>query len=396
MAKKEYKQLLKEAIAEFDTSKTVEVKGPMLDPILKYEGGGELPTNKDASGIYDAASILERYYFNENRDEMVEEMEYNDDGTDNKGPTSKHSVGAGTEQAGTDEKGMDKNKEEIAKEGFLCAHCGTLTEGENVQECSHCGCRDKKAKKVKKEQDEEMSDAEMEKEMDKAAKDEMKEAEGYGKDEEKEEEMEESESIEEAVLEKLISEMEDEEEEEMEEAETMAGKKDFTGVAPDQRMPDEEKVAPEDTFQSKKGAVKEETMAGKKDFKGVEKGQQMPPEKEMKDTEQHAMGAGTPQAGTGDAEGQVPDRKDMADDMVKPKQYTNEQDEAGEEEAGDEKELDVDKKMEEGEDLAETPLIHIAKGGEDKSEYPEDLKEAFELFTEQIEDEEEDEEKEED
>ena len=52
-----YQKLLKEAIAEYDTTKTVDVKGPMLDPILSYAGGGELPTHKDA------ASILERYYF---------------------------------------------------------------------------------------------------------------------------------------------------------------------------------------------------------------------------------------------------------------------------------------------------------------------------------------------
>ena len=54
-----YVKLLKEAIAEFDTSKTVDMKGPMLDPIMSYDGAGELPTHKDA------ASILERYYFNE-------------------------------------------------------------------------------------------------------------------------------------------------------------------------------------------------------------------------------------------------------------------------------------------------------------------------------------------
>jgi len=55
MSKKvSYTQLLKEAIQGTDTSDTVDVKGPMLDPILSYKGGGELPTNKDA------ASILER------------------------------------------------------------------------------------------------------------------------------------------------------------------------------------------------------------------------------------------------------------------------------------------------------------------------------------------------
>ncbi len=65
MSKKvSYMTLLKEAIsdAEHDTSKPVDVKGPMLDPILSYSGGGELPTHKDA------ASILERYYFAEDED----------------------------------------------------------------------------------------------------------------------------------------------------------------------------------------------------------------------------------------------------------------------------------------------------------------------------------------
>jgi hypothetical protein len=65
MSKKvSYMTLLKEAIsdAEHDTSKPVDIKGPMLDPILSYSGGGELPTQKDA------ASILERYYFNEDAD----------------------------------------------------------------------------------------------------------------------------------------------------------------------------------------------------------------------------------------------------------------------------------------------------------------------------------------
>ncbi|MCK5614847.1 hypothetical protein KAR91_73980, partial [Candidatus Pacearchaeota archaeon] len=60
-----YMNLLKEAISEFDTSKSVDIKGPMLDPILSYNGGGELPTHKDA------ASILERYYFQENADAGV-------------------------------------------------------------------------------------------------------------------------------------------------------------------------------------------------------------------------------------------------------------------------------------------------------------------------------------
>lgn len=65
--KKNYKELLKESILkEFDTSKNVDVKGPMLDAILSYSGSGELPTHQDAS------SILERYYYGEKMDRGVE------------------------------------------------------------------------------------------------------------------------------------------------------------------------------------------------------------------------------------------------------------------------------------------------------------------------------------
>jgi hypothetical protein len=114
MSKKSYMSLLKEAIAEFDTSDTVEVKGPMLDPILSWDGDGELPIYKDA------ASILERYYFNEDREEKVntlDEADYeNDKGKPDKGPAMKNAKGAGTEQAGTSDEGMDKHEEEIAKE----------------------------------------------------------------------------------------------------------------------------------------------------------------------------------------------------------------------------------------------------------------------------------------
>jgi hypothetical protein len=77
-------ELLKESVADrgHDTTKSVDVKGPFLDPILGYDGGGELPTHKDAS------SILERYYFNQDSDKGVvvtsEEAEIRQVG-DNKG-----------------------------------------------------------------------------------------------------------------------------------------------------------------------------------------------------------------------------------------------------------------------------------------------------------------------
>jgi len=66
-----YMELLKESVGDrgHDTTKSVDMKGPFLDPILGYDGGGELPTYKDAS------SILERYYFNQDADKGVNVIE---------------------------------------------------------------------------------------------------------------------------------------------------------------------------------------------------------------------------------------------------------------------------------------------------------------------------------
>jgi hypothetical protein len=60
-----YIQLLKEAINEYD-AKVMDYKGPITEPILTFDGNGELSTHKDAS------SILERYYFKENENALVE------------------------------------------------------------------------------------------------------------------------------------------------------------------------------------------------------------------------------------------------------------------------------------------------------------------------------------
>ena len=117
MAKKTYQELLKENLSEFDTTKTIDVKGPMLDPILGYEGDGELPTYKDA------ASVLERYYFGEKRkDDEINEMDYENDKGDSKGESMKKTEGPeGEQQAGTSDadtaQGAEKEKEkDITKE----------------------------------------------------------------------------------------------------------------------------------------------------------------------------------------------------------------------------------------------------------------------------------------
>jgi hypothetical protein len=309
-----YQQLLKEAISEFDTSNNVDVKGPMLDPILSYEGDGELPTYKDA------ASVLERYYFNEKQEKGVEvsEADYeNDKGVKSK-DGSEHTEGpGGEEQAGTsdaatipaskDEKGKDIAKEALVSEKEW----------------------DDKDTPKKKEYHDESDDL--------------------------------SEDIENAVIEKLIAEMEEEDEE------------------------DEDKEN-----------VEESDGNPSTDFKGVP---DAPQEKKAKGPEEDTKGAGgTEQAGTGTDAGQVPDRKDRHDQMVKPKNYSEDRvieklmqemddEEGGGEEEGEEeeKDLDVDAKTE----AVGKPGGPI-KGEEDSTE--DELEEAFELFKEEIENDDDDEE----
>lgn len=316
-----YQQLLKEAISEFDTSKNVDVKGPMLDPILSYEGDGELPTYKDA------ASVLERYYFNQTQDKGVEvsEADYeNDKGVKSK-KGSEHTEGpGGEEQAGTsdaatipaskDEKGKDIAKEDKDLDGE------SLSEKE---------WNDKDVPKKKEYHDES-------------------------------EEVDLSEEVENAVIEKLIAEMEEEDEE------------------------DEDKEE-----------VEESDGNVATSFKGVS---DAPQEKKAKGPEEDTKGAGgTEQAGTGTDNGQVPDRKDRADQMVKPKNY-NEQDEpeapegdeGGEEE---EKDLDVDKEVKE---VKEAGSPSAVPGGPNPDKDDDDeLEEAFNLFLEEIEEDEPEEDEEE-
>ena len=285
-----YKNLLKQAISEFDTSKTVEVKGPMLDPILSWDGDGELPVYKDA------ASILERYYFNEDDDAQVEiddlaEMEYNEDGTEAKTPAEKHGEGTGTEQAGTADastiRGMEKEQEkDIAKE------MRSVFENEdNDEDDEDEDEEDKEEEEMEEalrmffsEQDDEGDEGEDEDlDVDKGVEESVvSEKEWDDKDvPEKKEYTDESdvtEDIENAVIEKLIDEMED-----MDEAEVMS----YTGD-------------------------------------DVKPGMNAPQEKKASGPEEDTEGAGTEQAGTGTDAGQVPDRKDMHDQMVKPKNYANE------------------------------------------------------------------------
>lgn len=317
-----YQSMLKEAIAEFDTSKNVDVKGPMLDPILSYEGDGELPTYKDA------ASVLERYYFNEKQEKGVEvsEADYENDRGEKSKDGSEHTEGpGGEEQAGTSDAGTipaskDEKGKDIAKEDI-----------ESLDEKEW----DDKDLPKKKEYHDESEDVDL------------------------------TEEIENAVIEKLIAEMEEDEEEDEEEE------------------------------------VKKESAGNpSSDFKGVS---DAPDEKKAKGPEEDTKGVGgEDQAGTGDAEGQVPDRKDRADQMVKPKNY-NEQDEPemdeGEEDEDKEEDLDVDEKVEDkkveeaaGPGAVPPPSKQDKMGGEGEGD--DELEEAFKLFKEEIEDEDEDEDEE--
>jgi len=277
MAKKTYVQLLKEAIAEFDTSDNVEVKGPMLDPILSWRGDGELPTNKDA------ASILERYYFNEEEDKPLDTAFENDKG-DASGEAMDHAEGTGTEQAGTSEEdtikgALDDKEEEIAKESYF------FLEQDHDEDAESDEDEEDESEETQKKEKEEGTEKHDVKEnlffleADEASEPDAEEGDSAAKD--AEDSMDDAEDAaektsvgENAIIEKLISELEEED-----------GVMTYTD--------DEPKVG-------------------------------WPDEKEADGPMDHAEGSGTEQAGTGDAEGQIPDRKDLHDDMVEPKEYTDE------------------------------------------------------------------------
>jgi hypothetical protein len=290
----------------------------MLDPILSYAGGGELPTHKDA------ASILERYYFREEADGGVE---INDKGEDGKG--MEHAEGTGTEQAGTDDKGIAGAKKDAEKE--------IAKESKKL-----------KGKAIREEEEK---------------KEEEKKEEKEPKDEEKKDE---EVAMENAIIEKLIAEMEEEDKKEPD------GDEDGGEAKGDHAEPD--------------GDEKEKVSEGDApDYEGtgVKPGMEAPDEKEAKTSMDDAQGAGTQQAGTGDANGQVPDRKDVADSFTKPAQLEQE-DKAEEKKEGDEEEegdLDVDKAVKEG---SRMPGAMYKKARQEDSGAAE-LNEIFRLFKEEIE-----------
>ena len=320
-----YKQALKQAISEWDTTKTVDVKGPMLDGIISYKGDGELPIYKDA------ASILERYYFNEQEEKPLE-YDPSEGAGDLDTKEMEHGEGTGTQQAGTsDEKtiaGMkDEHEEEIAKEMYSIF--------ENEDEYDEKKAEKKAEKKEEEEEnDEEKTDSEKE----------VKESISLWFSEQEHDENKET--------------MEDEVDEtpETQEKEREEGKEKHLDV--DEKMDEEDNKK---VTESMENAIIEklidEMEAMTYTGTGVKPSMEAPEEKESKDPEEHATGAGTEQAGTGDAEGEIPDRKDLADKMVDPKEYTDEwlnlmEQELEKEEDG-EKELESDRDMEEDEEKKE-------------------------------------------
>jgi len=277
-------KLLKEAISEFDTSKSVDVKGPMLDPILSYQGGGELPTHKDA------ASILERYYFQEEEDKGV-------------------SVNEDTLAADNNEVDAIPGKEPKATRKDV--EDELTKEGEEVADDEEA-VSEQEEEEVEAPAEEEP--AEVEQEGDTAVVD-----------------------LENSVIEKLIGEMEEEEGEE-EEVETES----------------------EDVAEAELGS----------DIKG--------------DPDKHATGAGTEQAGTGDANKEVPDRKESnTKGVAEDESVVEQEDEAEEkEEEDEEKDLDVEVKK-------EGALLKSRTRNDYEDALDAGVEEAFQIFKEQIVDEEE-------
>lgn len=258
-----YMKLLKEAISEFDTSKSVDVKGPMLDPILSYSGNGEMPTNVSAAGI------LERYYFQEDNDEGVSVHE--------------------------DKLAADDNKVDAIP--------------------------GKDPKATKKDIEDELTE---------------QEAETEPAEEEEPAEIEESSTIdlENSVIEKLIAEMEDEDEE------------------------------------------------GDKKKKKEEKKPASEANREVGDE-----GAGTQAAGTGNADDQVPPRKDETNECKDIKEQTDSKKPEEEEEEEPAKTKDIDKEI--GEQAPPDPSAVPGGPSPKKGEDEDELEEAFAIFKEQIEDEDE-------
>ena len=338
MSKKSYMSLLKEAIAEFDTSDTVEVKGPMLDPILSWDGDGELPVYKDA------ASILERYYFNEDSDQDIQtldEADYENDKGSSAGDSMKNAEGAGTEQAGT------SDSDTIA------------------------GSKKEKEKDIAKENVELDEDALEEKEW--SDKD-VPEAKEYT-DESEDLEMEN------AIIEKLIAEMEDDS---LEEADVMS----YTGKGPKESMPKEKKASgpEEDTEGASTEQAGTGTDAGQVPDRKDQAEKFVKPKNYNENEEIEAALAALEEELAMEDDDVIYEDEDVVyedEDMLQ-----EGDDEEGDDDDDDDEDLDVDKSMKEAASAVPGgPSPH--KRGEDWDSDEAAYSEAFQIFKEAIDDEDE-------
>jgi len=118
-----YVDLLKEAISEYDV-KTFDYKGPMTEPIIGYTGDGEMETHKDA------ASILERYYFNEKSDSGVNVLEQTAEEPD---PEEKNEIVTGDTPDDVDET-MDDFEDEILDDETSVEEALELSEDVDILE----------------------------------------------------------------------------------------------------------------------------------------------------------------------------------------------------------------------------------------------------------------------
>lgn len=236
MSKKvSYIKLLKEAVGEFtDNSKSVDVTGPMTEPIISYDGGGELPTHKDA------ASILERYYFKENEEPMVELTE--DETGAGKEPDEHTPIEVDAQKSSVDQTKKDIEKAVASDESSVTEQDD---QGEGTQAAGTGGDESELTDKGK----------EAEKPTDGAP---TVEQEAPAEEEEEKEEEAVEESVENAVIEKLIAEMEEEEKEEEKEELDVDKEVATEQEAPAEKEEEEEEAVVEAELPASPDAMKDE------------------------------------------------------------------------------------------------------------------------------------------
>jgi hypothetical protein len=213
-----YANLLKEALSDYtDTPKNVDTVGPFLDPILSYKGDGEIPTHKDA------ASILERYYFEQEQDKGVTVSLDEEESVVNKDIVT----------VGKDKAALPEEPEEVKKSK------------DDIEDAMAMEAEEMDMEDEDEDEKEEMEEQIKPEEPAGMAGDEKELPPTKGKDGEgqvKPAQLEGDDSVESAVIEKLISEMEDEDMEDTEDMEDMSeqDEKDEEELDVDEKMSEED------------------------------------------------------------------------------------------------------------------------------------------------------------